>query len=73
MEKAYYSTRKPFFPEEHEVYENEGGGEYRCIEGGDTTAVFRNIRSGWTFVAHNVGIYEDGKIDWSHSTGGRFW
>lgn len=69
---AYYRTRTHFEPEERMVYENEGGGEYKCIESDGTTAWFRNISSGWTFIAHGVGIYCDGKIDWQYSTNGSF-
>ena len=28
--------------------------------------------SGWTFKAHGLGMYSDGRIDWDYSTGGRF-
>ena len=31
-----------------------------------------NVRSGWSFLAHGVGIYPDGRIDWDYSTDGRF-
>ena len=32
----------------------------------------KNIKSGWTFMAHGIGIYIDSRIDWDYSTGGRF-
>lgn len=69
-----YSTRRAFNPYTGDVYENEGGGRYRCLfsEAWDNTAVFRNVASGWTFTAHGVGIYSNGLIDWDYSTGGRF-
>lgn len=74
MTKDYYNSRKSFIPEAGGVYENEGGGIFRClrIDAYRQTAVMRNERSGWTFDAHGVGIYKDGRIDWDYSTGGFF-
>ncbi len=69
------------------VYLNRSGGKFRCIAnvpptgspyynqaGGssDTAALFRNIRSGWTFVAKGIIQFIDGTIEWDHSTDGRF-
>lgn len=72
--RAYYDTRKPYNPKHGYIYTNEGGGEYICQswanQGG--VAIMQNTRSGWCFVAHGVGIYEDGQIDWDYSTGGSF-
>ena len=73
--REYYDSRKPFHPEHGVVYENEGGGMYECTswKNDDTdTALFRNVKSGWHFVAHGIGIYADGKIDWDYSTSGTF-
>lgn len=73
--RAYYETRHAFRPKVGHVYENEGGGSFRCIDLFNffyNDAVMRNVKSGWTFVAHGVGIYEDGRIDWDYSTGGYF-
>ena len=73
--KEYYATRKPFHPEHGVVYENDGGGMYECTswKNDDTdTALFRNVKSCWHFVAHGIGIYADGKIDWDYSTSGSF-
>lgn len=76
LTKEYIQTRTKFIPEIGQIYENEGGGKYRCT--GYYGKYFRdepimeNILSGWTLIAHGVGIYEDGKIDWDYSTGGRF-
>ena len=73
--KAYYKTRKPFTPEIGGVYENEGGGVFRCLGAAHwiyDAVIMQNIRSGWTFKAHGVGIYKDGRIDWNYSTDGYF-
>lgn len=74
--RAYYKTRKSFTPRAGETYENEAGGTFLCVSGrmgvGPAIATMRNLKSGWQFIAHGVGIYEDGKIDWDYSTGGRF-
>lgn len=71
--KAMLATRQRFTPERGKTYTNEGdGGSYYCINGSDQDALLRNIKSGWTFLAHGVGRYADGSIDWDYSTGGRF-
>lgn len=71
--KDYYKTRKPFRPEFRVIYENEGGGHFECLsKAPERIAIMRNIKSGWTFTAVGIGIYEDGKIDWDYSTGGTF-
>lgn len=74
MTKDYYNSRKSFVPETGRLYENEGGGIFRCLQVDyyRQTASMRNERSGWTFDAHGVGIYKDGRIDWDYSTGGFF-
>lgn len=68
--------REGFTPKTGEVYENQGGGTYRCLWGrtgaGCREAKMQNVKSGWTFIAHGCGIYEDGRIDWDYSTGGHF-
>ena len=72
--KEYYATRKPFVPEYGHVYDNAGGGQYKCTSYANSkdSALFRNVKSGWHFVAHGIGIYADGKIDWDYSTSGSF-
>lgn len=76
MTREYRRTRKGFTPRSGEIYENEGGGQYLCVSGrmgvGPEIATMRNTKSGWQFIAHGIGIYEDGRIDWDYSTGGRF-
>ena len=69
---AYYNSRRPFFPTRGKTYENEGGGTYVCLGAHGGVCTMANVRSGWTFLAHGVGIYEDGKIDWDYSTAGSF-
>lgn len=68
------------------VYTNRGGGRYRCIAPAEpcamyynradgrsnTSAVFQNVESGWTFTAKGVMQYIDGTIEWGHSIGGHF-
>lgn len=72
--KAYYESRKPFTPDFGEIYENEGGGRYECIDREAThkRAMMQNVKTGWTFIAVRIGIYEDGKIDWDYQTDGAF-
>ena len=72
--QAYYESRKPFKPEYCEMYENEGGGRYVCVdmEATHKRAKMRNAKTGWTFTAVGIGIYEDGKIDWDYQTQGAF-
>ena len=71
--RAYYATRKPAILEIGRVYENEGGGFFRC-QGIETVGNYfmQNVKSGWSFIAHGVGVYIDSKIDWDYSTGGCF-
>lgn len=65
--------RQKFNPVPRAVYPNAGGGTFRCVYNlEDGKAVMQNIRSGWTFTAHGIGIYEDGSIDWDRSSGGYF-
>lgn len=74
MTKEYRDSRKPFRPEVGGLYENESGGIFRClrIDAYRRTATMRNERSGWTFEAHGIGVYKDGRIDWDYSTDGYF-
>ena len=34
--------------------------------------MFRNVKSGWTFIAKGIIQYVDGTIEWDHSTDGHF-
>lgn len=77
----------PLVPAFGKVYLNRGGGEYRCLSrtpltgttyynasGGssDTMALFRNVKSGWTFFAKGIIQYIDGTIEWDHSSDGHW-
>lgn len=69
--------RTPYSPEPGRIYElaSPSGGMFRCeglAHGCMFNAWFVNVRSGWYFLAHGVGIYPDGRIDWDYSTAGRF-
>lgn len=66
-------NRKPFKPIQGNTYTNRGdaNAKYLCIQDCDLS-IMQNVSSGWTFIAHGVGIYEDGTIDWDYSTGGHF-
>jgi hypothetical protein len=70
-------TRTPFSPEPGKIYElaSPSGGRFYC-ESRPSGSLFNawmvNVLSGWSFLAHGVGIYPDGRIDWDYSTDGRF-
>lgn len=76
MTREYRDSRKRFDPVKGAVYENQSGGIFRCLKAprysNGHVATMQNIASGWTFQAHGVGIYADGRIDWDYSTGGVF-
>lgn len=67
------TKRTQFNPAPGKTYTNQGGGTYICLDAhGDYLATMQNTASGWTFIAHGCGVYEDGTIDWDRSTGGHF-
>lgn len=70
--RTYYATRTPFYPTKGMIYENEGGGKFKCIKEELTHPTMQNIYTGWTFTACGTGIYRDGKIDWDYSINGHF-
>lgn len=76
MDREYLRTRRNFAPSKGSTYNNLGGGWYRCVGVGGFLgpydAQMQNTDSGWTFTAHGIGNYEDGKIDWDYSTNG-YW
>lgn len=66
--------RRSFKPERWTVYENHGGGTFRCLAVDQyyNSAQMQNTRSGWTFQARGLHKYQDGTIDWDYSVGGQF-
>lgn len=64
--------REKFVPKVGAVYENHGGGKFRCLRSYGYNADMQNVKSGWTFLAHVCRMYDTGKIDWEWSSGGRF-
>ena len=78
---------QPLTPTVGQVYTNRGGGKYLCRAlvtncgiqyfnaagcSSSTTALFQNVKSGWTFTAKGVIQYVDGTIEWDHSSDGCF-
>ena len=64
-----------FTPTIDGIYENAGGGTYRCegpVKLEPCSAWMQNTASGWTLLAHGITRYEDGTIEWDYSTGGHF-
>lgn len=71
------TVRRNVVLETGKVYRNRGGGEFRCVTPGylpieKGNARMQNVKTGWTFLAHGVQMYEDGSIEWDYSTGGYF-
>lgn len=64
--------RWKYDPETGEKYQAHGGGEFVCLDARGRNAIMQNLKSGWTFLAHQVHVYKDGSIDWNWSTGGTF-
>lgn len=72
--------RVHFKPKYGEIYENHGGGFFRCIDrhplqyskSREWNACFQNIKSGWILMAHDIRQYADGRIDWAYSTNGHW-
>ena len=58
--------------QEGQIYKNRGGGMFRCLRVTQDGAIAQNIKSGWTFFAHVITVYEDRTIEWDFSTGGHF-
>ena len=68
--------RKKFTPVPGQVYQNHGGGEYRCLRSGGfvpaRSGIMQNTKTGWTFVAWGCTIFADGTIEWARSVCGTF-
>lgn len=67
------SSRKPFRPELMGIY-NHVTSQYQCIaiDNEHNKYTMRNIETGWTCDAHDMGIYNNYSIDWAYSTSGHF-
>ena len=72
-------ARKLFNPVYGEIYQNRGGGYYRCItppylkfDYPDGEARMMNVQTGWTIRVAGIVQYEDGTIEWDYSHGGYF-
>ena len=68
-------TRKSFTPGIGEVYALHGtnGQKYRVLRiEGVGIAKLQSIKSYWTFIAHGIGRYDDGSIDWDYQKSGYF-
>lgn len=65
-----------FMPSVDHIYENAGGGRYRCSYvgklDGETFAWMQNVASGWACRVHGIVRYEDGTIEWDYSVHGHF-
>lgn len=71
-EQQDHGKRRRYYPALGEIIENAAGGKY-CVTGvGMCFCQVCNIKTGWTCTVHELGIYEDGKCDWSYSTDGYF-
>ena len=64
--------RKSLYPELGDIYEACSGGEYVVTGVSLDSAVLKSLGTGWTMTVHDLGVYQDGRIDWSHSTNGHF-
>ena len=65
--------RKRFSPTTGTHYMNCNGLEYVCLYVSvDGSALMQAVKSKWTFTAIDIGMYNDGTIDWAYSRGGYF-
>lgn len=64
--------RRSLYPELGDILKHISGGSY-CVTGVSLdSAVLCSLVTGWTMTVHDLGIYDSGEVDWSHSTGGHF-
>lgn len=78
---AYYETGKHFDPQPGVIYENENGENYVCLNyslyvnrynRAEVLPVMQMVtekEKNWTLFAHDLKMYEDGKISWGFSSG----
>lgn len=64
--------RKSLYPELGDIYEACSGGVYVVTGVSLDSAMLKSLGTGWTMTVHDLGVYQDGRIDWSHSTNGHF-
>lgn len=67
-------NRTRFTPRLMEILKLKGTStEYVCLKRvGKYEAYLKNLKTGWTLLAHGIGYYTDGSIDWDFSTEGHF-
>lgn len=63
-----------FSPTPNEIYTNKNGTKYICLSSNNNyEATFQAVtKHKWTFTAHGCQMYDDGQIEWEHSTNGHF-
>lgn len=55
------------------IYRNRNGDYYKCTRIIDNnTREMKRIGDGWTLEAHGIKMYQNGMIEWDHSTKGRW-
>ena len=69
-----YNSRKSIIVKKGDIFTHTNGSQFICIDEDLTSnrPTLQNMASGWTFQAVDVGAYDNGKIDWAYSVGGRF-
>lgn len=70
-----------------QIYSNRNGSQYRCtgnevypddvrmsstVALGEHQATMIRLADGWVIKAHGIHQYEDGTVEWNHSSGGTF-
>ncbi len=75
--KRPQTEREKFIPDVGATYPLNGYDKsyYQCVQlcaDSPYDAHMVNTVTGWSFVAHGLGVYPNGTIDWDYSTGGNF-
>jgi hypothetical protein len=66
-------NRNYFQPKAGQIYLNRNGTNYFCLEEKSAcSALFISMGSGWTLLAHECSLNDDGTIDWNRSDGRGF-
>lgn len=67
MKKQYFQ------PKAGQIYLNRNGTNYFCLEEKSAcSALFISMGSGWTLLAHECSLNDDGTIEWNRSDGRGF-